>query len=162
VWKEWKPGPKTKVMIVACYPDGHKPVCAAILQETAIMTDLHSLPSPRLCYLEIPATDPHKSAEFYKNVFGWNIRRGDTDRPSFDDPSGVSGAFVTYLKPAQEHGILPSIWVEDMEAFVAKIEAHGGEIVERPRPDEPGGTCFIATFRDPAGNRLRLYWEPAG
>lgn len=124
------------------------------------MTDPHSLPSPRLCYLEIPATDPRQSAEFYKNVFGWNIRRGDSDRPSFDDPSSVSGAFVTYLKPAQQPGILPSIWVKDIESYVAKIAAHGGEIVERPRPDEPGSVCLIATFRDPAGNTLRVYEEP--
>ena len=124
------------------------------------MTDLNSLPFPRLCYLEIPATDPRKSAEFYKEVFGWNIRRGDSDRPSFDDPSSVSGAFVTYLKPAQPPGILPSIWVKDIEAYATKIAAHGGEIVERPRPDEPGGVCLIATFRDPAGNTLRIYEEP--
>lgn len=124
------------------------------------MTDLHSLPYPRLCYLEIPATDPRKSAEFYKNVFGWNIRRGDSHQPSFDDASSVSGAFVTYLKPAQEPGILPSIWVKDIESFVTKIAAHGGEIVERPRPDSPGSNCLIATFRDPAGNTLRVYEEP--
>jgi predicted enzyme related to lactoylglutathione lyase len=124
------------------------------------MRDLHSLPSPRFCYLEIPATDPRKSAEFYKNVFGWNIRRGDSDHPSFDDPSGVSGAFVTYLKPAQDPGILPSIWVEDIDEFVTKVEAHGGEILEHPHPDAPDSTCLIATFRDPAGNTLRLYCEP--
>ena len=123
------------------------------------MTDLHSLPWPRLCYLEIPAADPRKSAEFYKNVFGWNIRRGDSERPSFDDPSGVSGAFVTYLKPAGP-GILPSIWVKGIESFVVKIAANGGEIVERPRPDEPGSNCLMATFRDPAGNTLRVYEEP--
>ena len=124
------------------------------------MTDLGSLPFPRFCYLEIPATDPRKSAEFYKNVFGWNIRGGDSDRPSFDDPNNVSGAFVTYLKPAQARGILPSIWVKDIQSFVAKITAHGGEIVEQPRPDEPGSVCLIATFRDPGGNTLRIYEEP--
>ena len=59
------------------------------------MTDLSAPGFPRLCYLEIPATDPRKSAEFYRSVFGWNIRRGDSDRPSFDDPSSLSGAFVT-------------------------------------------------------------------
>ncbi len=123
------------------------------------MTDLASLPWPRLCYLEIPATDPRRSAEFYKTVFGWNIRKGDSGRPSFDDPSGVSGAFVTYLTPAAP-GILPSIWVKGIESFVEKIAANGGEIVERPRPDEPGGNCYIATFRDPAGNTLRVYEEP--
>ena len=125
------------------------------------MTDLHSLPWPRLCYLEIPASDPRKSAEFYQNVFGWNIRRGDSDRPSFDDAGSVSGAFVTYLKPAQEPGILPSIWIQDIHSFVARIAAHGGEIVEPPRPDQPGGNCYIATFRDPAGNTLRVYEETA-
>ena len=124
------------------------------------MTDPQSLPFPRLCYIEIPATDPRKSAEFYRNVFGWNIRRGDSDRPSFDDPSSVSGAFVTYLKPAQDPGILPSIWVKDIEAHVATIEANGGEIIERPHPDSPDSVCLIATFRDPAGNTLRIYWEP--
>ena len=124
------------------------------------MTDLHSLPSPRFCYLEIPATDPRKSAAFNKAVFGWNIRREDSPQPSFDDPHGISGTFVTYLKPAQEPGILPSIWVEDLDSFVARVAANGGEIVEPPRPDSPGGNCLIATFHDPAGNTLRLYWEP--
>ena len=123
------------------------------------MIDLNSLPWPRFCYLEIPAREPRKSAEFFKNVFGWNIRRGDSDRPSFDDASSVSGAFVTYLKPAQEPGILPSIWVKNIEAYVEKIAVHGGEIVEQPRPDEPGGNCYIATFRDPAGNTMRIYEE---
>jgi uncharacterized protein len=124
------------------------------------MTDLHSLPSPRFCYIEIPAADPHASAGFYEKVFGWNIRHRNSDRPSFDDPSGVSGAFVTYLKPAQQPGLLPSIWVEDMEEFAGKVTAHGGEIIEPPHPDAPDSVCLIATFRDPAGNTLRLYWEP--
>jgi predicted enzyme related to lactoylglutathione lyase len=124
------------------------------------LIDLHALPWPRFCYIEIPATNPRKSAGFYRSVFGWNIRGADSDRPSFDDPNGISGAFVTYLKPRQEAGILPSIWIKDIESFLTKIAASGGEIVERPHPDEPGGVCLIATFRDPAGNILRLYEEP--
>ena len=125
------------------------------------MIDLTSLPWPRFCYLEVPAIDPRASAQFYKNVFGWNIRGGDSERLSFDDPNGVSGAFVTYLKSAGP-GILPSIWVKGIDAFVEKIAANGGEIVERPRPDEPGGNCYIATFHDPAGNMLRIYEEGRG
>jgi uncharacterized protein len=121
--------------------------------------DLRSLPWPRVCYLEIPSTDPRKSAQFYKNVFGWNIRGGDSDRPSFDDPNGVSGAFVATIEPSLNAGILPSIWVKGIDNFVDKIAAHGGEILEPPRPDEPGGLCLIATFRDPSGNMLRVYEE---
>jgi hypothetical protein len=28
----------------------------------------------KICYIEIPTTDIPRSAEFYKRVFGWNIR----------------------------------------------------------------------------------------
>ena len=69
---------------------------------------------PRLCYLEIPAVDVQQSATFYENVFGWNIRRRDSDRPSFDDATrDVSGAWVTGRKIAAEPGLLPYVWVGD-------------------------------------------------
>jgi len=32
------------------------------------------MPTPRICYLEIPAVDPRVSADFYAGVFGWRIR----------------------------------------------------------------------------------------
>jgi len=52
-----------------------------------------TLRTGKICYLEIPALDVHTSAAFYERVFGWNIRFGDTDRPSFDDTTGeISGA----------------------------------------------------------------------
>ncbi len=137
---------------------GSSPPATLASRRRIKLTNLHSLPWPRFCYLEIPAADPRKSAQFYKDVFGWNIRRGDSERPSFDDPNGISGAFVRYLQPAGP-GILPSIWVKGIDSYVEKIVTHGGDIVERPRPDEPGGTCYIATFRDPGGNTLRIYQE---
>lgn len=118
------------------------------------------LKRPRVCYLEIPAADPQRSANFYEQVFGWNIRYRETDRPSFDDATGnVSGAFVTGLKASREPGILVSIWVDSIAATLDLIRAHGGDVVEDAHPDQPGGTCQIAMFRDPAGNSLRLYQE---
>jgi hypothetical protein len=35
----------------------------------------------KICYLEMPATDVAKSAEFYSKVFGWNIRKRVTEPP---------------------------------------------------------------------------------
>src|SRR5579859_1316132 len=29
----------------------------------------------KVCYIEMPATDIARSADFYKRVFGWNIRK---------------------------------------------------------------------------------------
>ena len=37
--------------------------------------------------------------------------------------------------------------------------AHGGVVVEAVHPDSPGSACWIATFRDPAGNLIGLYQE---
>jgi len=36
----------------------------------------------KICYLQIPTTDVARSADFYRRVFGWNIRqRGEEALP---------------------------------------------------------------------------------
>jgi predicted enzyme related to lactoylglutathione lyase/uncharacterized glyoxalase superfamily protein PhnB len=115
---------------------------------------------PRICYLEIPAVDTQKSAAFYESVFGWNIRHRDTPRPSFDDATGnVSGAWITGREIAREPGLLPYIWVDNIDATLAQVGTHGGQVVASPQPDSPGTPSWIASFRDPAGNLLGLYQE---
>jgi uncharacterized protein len=124
---------------------------------------MNPLPRPRICYLEIPALDPHGSASFYEKVFGWNIRHRDSNRPSFDDaPGHVSGAWVAGRPASRDPGILPYIWVDEIEETLRRVEEHGGAIVENARPDQPGSTSRIATFRDPAGNLMGLYQEQEG
>ncbi|HTQ62219.1 MAG TPA: VOC family protein [Candidatus Solibacter sp.] len=124
---------------------------------------LELLRRPRFCYVEIPAIDVQRSVEFYEKVFGWNIRHRESERPSFDDATGnISGAWVTGRASAREPGLLSYIWVDDIEATLARIRESGGEIVEAGHPDSPGGSCLIATFRDPAGNLIGLYQENAG
>ena len=91
--------------------------------------------------MQIPAADPHQSAAFYEQVFGWHIRHRDTGHPSFDDATGnVSGAWVTGRPIAREPGLLPYIWVDDIDATLALAAAHGGEIVEPRRHDAPDST----------------------
>jgi uncharacterized protein len=117
------------------------------------------LPRPRVCYLEIPALDVQQSATFYEQVFGWNLRKRDTDRPSFDDATGnVSGAWVAGRTPAREVGLLPYIWVDHIDATLGLVVTHGGQVVTSPTRDAAGGE-WIATFRDPAGNVIGLYQE---
>ncbi|HZU27147.1 MAG TPA: VOC family protein [Bryobacteraceae bacterium] len=117
------------------------------------------LPRPRLCYLEIPATAPEESADFYEKVFGWKIRNRGTGRPSFDDATWVSGAWVSGREAAKP-GLLPYIWVDRIGEVLRRVESSGGVVIEGPRPDHPGGSCLIALFRDPAGNVIGLYEEP--
>ncbi len=121
---------------------------------------LAQLRRPRFCYLEIPAADVQKSAAFYENVFGWNIRHRDSARPSFDDATGnVSGAWVTGREISRGRGLLPYIWVDNIDAVLAQVASNKGEVIEASQPDSPGSSSRIATFRDPAGNLIGIYQE---
>jgi len=108
-------------------------------------------------YIHIPATDVRRAADFYERVFGWRINGRESDRPSFDDGTGhVSGAWMKSQVVNREPGLLPYIYVEDMDTTVEKIPAFGGEIVSPPFPE---GNLTVATFRDPAGNLLGLWHD---
>ena len=53
-----------------------------------------SLGTGKVCYIEIPAIDIDTSASFYKEVFGWRIRRRGDGQLAFDDTVGqVSGTW---------------------------------------------------------------------
>jgi predicted enzyme related to lactoylglutathione lyase len=106
-------------------------------------------------YLEIPAIDVEKSAAFYEAVFGWSVRRNNTQRASFDDASGtLSGSLVTGRAPSREPGLLPYIYVDGIDAVIERIAARGGEVVKAPYPE---GDLWVATFRDPAGNLMGIW-----
>jgi uncharacterized protein len=113
----------------------------------------------KICYIEMPASDIARSAEFYKRVFGWNIRRRGDGSTAFDDTTGeVSGAWVLGRPPAGTPGLLVYIMVDSVEAAVKAVVANGGEIVQPIGADAPEIT---ARFRDPGGNVIGLYQEPA-
>jgi hypothetical protein len=117
-----------------------------------------TLGNGKICYLEIPATDPARSAAFYEKVFGWNLRKRGDGTPSFDDGVGqVSGAFVTGRPPMASPGLMVYIWVENAAATIEALVANGAQIVQ-PIGGDPGETT--ARFRDPGGNVLGIYQEP--
>jgi uncharacterized glyoxalase superfamily protein PhnB len=107
-------------------------------------------------YLHIPARDVRVEAIFYRDVFGWSIDRLDSDNPGFEDASGLlSGAWIREHL-AVEPGLLPYIYVADVEETVARITTHGGAIVTEPYPE---ALLTVATFRDPAGNVIGLWHD---
>jgi predicted enzyme related to lactoylglutathione lyase len=110
-----------------------------------------------ISYLHIPADDVRRAAAFYGDVFGWSIQGRDSDRPSFDDGTGhVSGAWMSDQVISREAGLLPYIYVEQIDETVEQIVAHGGEVVGGPYPE---GNLSVATFRDPAGNVMGLWHD---
>ncbi len=123
-----------------------------------------TIPSPspnyrtgKICYLEIPAIDIEASAQFYQQVFGWQIRQRNDGSTAFDDTTGeVSGTWVLGRPPSTDPGLVVSIMVASAATTIAVIIAAGGEIVQPVNPDERE---VCALFRDPAGNILGIYQQ---
>jgi predicted enzyme related to lactoylglutathione lyase len=119
-----------------------------------------TLGNGKVCYIEIPATDINSSAGFYREVFGWQIRKRGDGNLAFDDTVGeVSGTWVLGRRAATEPGLLIYIMVDSVAATVDAVIANGGKIVQPIGMDAPEIT---ARFSDPAGNVIGLYQEPAG
>lgn len=112
----------------------------------------------KICYIEMPAADVRRSAEFYQKTFGWNVRKRGDGSIAFDDGVGeVSGTWVTGRPPAATPGFLLYIMVDSVAATIENVRANGGEIVRPIGDDAPEIT---AQFRDPGGNVVGLYQQP--
>jgi predicted enzyme related to lactoylglutathione lyase len=118
-----------------------------------------TLSNGKICYLEMPAIDVQRSADFYAKVFGWRLRPRGDGAISFDDTTGeVSGTWVRGRPPSPQPGLLLYIMVDSVAATIESILAHGGELVQPIGADAPEIT---ARFRDPGGNVIGLYQEPS-
>jgi len=117
-----------------------------------------TLANGKMAYVEIPAIDIQRSAEFYAKVFGWRVSPRADGSTAFEDTTGeVSGAWVPGRPASTEPGLLLFIVVENMAATIDKILEEGGKIVEWIGENTP----WIGRFYDPAGNVLGLFQEPA-
>jgi uncharacterized protein len=105
-------------------------------------------------YLRIPARDVAQSAEFYRAVFGWRLR-GNPAQPSFSDGTGhVIGHWRTDLPAAGQAGVLPYIYVTDLDHTLRLATERGAEVATPPYPE---GNLRVATISDPAGNIIGLW-----
>jgi uncharacterized protein len=107
-------------------------------------------------YLRIPARYVVQSAEFFRAVFGWQLR-GDPQSPSFSDGTGhVIGHWHTDLPAVGEAGILPYVYVDDLDDILHSATEHGAEILTPPYPE---GDLWVATIQDPAGNVIGIWQQ---
>lgn len=114
----------------------------------------------RIVHFEIPADDPEKLIEFYKNAFGWTFTRWG-EEPYWlamtGDPSqpGINGGILK--KRAPDMPVVNTIGVDDIDAAIAAVEQNGGIIVV-PKTTMPkmGYLCY---FRDPEGTITGMMQE---
>jgi uncharacterized protein len=92
----------------------------------------------KICYIEMPSRDIASSAEFYKKVFGWGIRKRDDGSIAFDDTTGqVRGSWVVGRPPARKPGLLVYIMVDSVAATMEAVVANSGKIVQPIGADAP-------------------------
>ena len=119
------------------------------------MTREHPFGHGRLAYVQIPALDVNKSAAFYKDIFGWQIRGGSDSHLSFSDATGdIIGAFVTRRAINANPGIIFYTYVHGLDATLDKIKAAGCAVVKEPYLE---GDVWVATLLDPAGNVIGIW-----
>jgi len=117
-----------------------------------------TLATGKICYLEIPAADVGRSSRFYRDAFGWELRTRGDGAIAFDDAvKEVSGSWVTGRPPSAEPGIMVHIMVADLQAALAAVRAAGGEVLN----DDAAPGQRVGQVRDPAGNVIGVYQEPA-
>ncbi len=116
------------------------------------MTEISVFRPGDVSYLRIAAPDPARSAAFYNAVFGWKIRKDST---AFEDGTGhITGHFMPDLPVAGEAGVIPYVYVQDIDEALARIPGAGGEVTAKPYPE---GDLWVAMTRDPAGNAIGVW-----
>jgi uncharacterized protein len=107
---------------------------------------------------EFWSEDPEKISDFYKNVFGWEIKHIPEMNYHLVDTGGKGGINGGIMKP--QPGPWPGklafyIDVDDLDGYGRKITAAGGKIVV-DKIEVPGAGQF-SLFEDPDGRVLGMW-----
>ncbi len=105
-------------------------------------------------HFDLSADEPKRAANFYKNVFGWNIEKwdGPLDYWLVKTGEGIDGGIMRRAN-AQET-TTNIVEVQSIDQYTAKVVASGGEILE-PKKTIPG-IGYLATCIDTEGNTFAI------
>ena len=112
-----------------------------------------------IVHFEIPANNPEKLSEFYKNLFGWKFEKmsmGDywtISTKAGQDSAGVNGGMMKKMDPNQRP--VNYVLVESVDDFTKKIQSSGGKIIVPKTPIPNMGTFAVAL--DPEGNTFGIF-----
>jgi hypothetical protein len=113
----------------------------------------------RFTHFELASDDLEKTSAFYRDVFGWDIHKwegpvdywivntGDASTP------GINGGLMQ--SGGNFKGTINTIEVDDIDAYIAKVLAHGGQIALEKQSIP--GVGFQAYFIDNSGIMVGLH-----
>jgi uncharacterized protein len=113
----------------------------------------------RFTHFELASDDLERTAEFYRDVFGWQIQKweGPVDywmvTTGDENSPGINGGLMQ--TSGEFKGTINTIVVDDIDGAIARVLAHGGEIVF-PKDAIPG-VGYQAYFKDNSGIIVGLH-----
>jgi predicted enzyme related to lactoylglutathione lyase len=108
-----------------------------------------------IVHIELSAKDREKAAEFYSELFGWEVQQiPEMNYATFRAGEGPGGGFNPVSDDNPAGTVTIYINSEDIEADLSKIESLGGKTLV-PKTEIPTVGWF-AMFEDPTGNKLAL------
>jgi predicted enzyme related to lactoylglutathione lyase len=128
-------------------------------------------------HFEMPYEDKQRAADFYAKAFGWQPQMmgpemGDyivmtttemDEKTRFPKtPGQINGGFFK-KSPNNQHPLV-TISTHDIQETMKKVEAAGGKILGRLKPNEPDmipGVGLYIAFEDTEGNRASIL-QPKG
>jgi predicted enzyme related to lactoylglutathione lyase len=118
-----------------------------------------------IVHFEIPANDVEKLKTFYEKLLGWKfiytempgmpywmIHTVPTDKEGMTQEPGVNGGMYRKENRLQ----IPTNWisVDDLDAYITKIQELGGKIIFSKM--EIPGVGWTVVGLDPEGNQIAL------
>jgi uncharacterized protein len=119
---------------------------------------------PRVIHFEIGADDPGRAVEFYRKVFGWEIRKweGPEDywliHTGADAEAGIDGGMMRRMPQWQP--VVNTIDVPSVDDFLSKIADSGGRGLT-PKMAIPG-IGWMAYCADTEGNQFGIMQNDPG
>jgi len=120
-------------------------------------------------HFEIPADNPEKLSEFYKNLFGWKFEKmpmpgGDywtiETRPGTAQNMeeamkrpGANGGMMKRMAPSQRP--VNYVMVESVDEYSKKLQTLGGKIIVPKTPIPDMGAFAVGA--DPEGNAFGIF-----
>ncbi|HET8641259.1 MAG TPA: VOC family protein [Pseudonocardiaceae bacterium] len=113
------------------------------------------------CWIDIGSPDPDTTANFYSQLFGWQVDEPDPD-PSYGGyrMARINGRSVAGIGPAQAEGTpwwTTYVSVDDADHTAKLVREAGGQVVAEPFDVGPFGR--MAVFADPGGAPISV-WQP--
>jgi uncharacterized protein len=123
----------------------------------------------KVVHFEVPFDDADRARAFYRDVFGWQIQHvpeleynlvqtGPTSEEGMPAEPGYIGGGM-FARSEEIGRPVITVEVDEIDAALATIAAHGGASVGEPMP--VGEMGIAAYFTDSEGNLMGL-WQTVG